>query len=127
MALYLGFPISPELQASVEESIRRVRREPPASNHRQRVTDAISEMTETGVAFFFSEMVNRMQLGSAADRVSAIALKTVRRGLHLIIERVGKALDDEQFYSPGGFSRNPPDTGGRRRVCCLSGHAGVGG
>ena len=108
MALFLGFPISLEFHARVAESIRRVRQEPPASKHRQLVTDTIIEMTETGITFFFSEMVGRMQLGSAADRVAGIALKTVRRGLHLIIERVGWALHEEQFYPLVDFLETIP-------------------
>ena len=39
-----------------------------------------------------------MRLGKGADRIVAIALKTVKSGLHFIIDRVGKGLSDEQFH-----------------------------
>ena len=98
MALYLGFPISPELHAKVEESVHRVKHAPPENSHTALVTATIIEMTDTGIEFYFTEMVGRMKLGKGADRVAGIALKTVTRGLYLIIDRVGKSLSNEQFH-----------------------------
>ena len=98
MAVYLGFPISEELHARVLESVRRVREAPPEKGHTDFVTATIIGMTDAGIGFFFSEMVGRMRLGKAADRIAAVTLKTVKGGLHLIIHKVGKGLSNEQFH-----------------------------
>lgn len=98
MALYLGYPISGELHARIEEAIRRVREEPPERNHKAFLTETIIGMTDTGVEFYLTEMVGRMRLGKAVDRIAAIALKTLKGGLHLIIDRVGREFSDEQYH-----------------------------
>ena len=97
MPVYLGFPVSPELGGAVREAIRRVREEPPATNHRALLTATIIDMTDTGIDFFAMEIVRRMALGDSIDRFVALALNTVRGGLHMIINRVGKRLDNQQF------------------------------
>lgn len=98
MALYLGFPISAALHIRVDESFRRVKEEPPEKAHTAFITETIIGMTDTGIEFYVAGLVSRMNLGKGADRIVPFAVKTVKAGLQLIIDRVGKGLSDEQFH-----------------------------
>ena len=97
MTTFVVSPLANDLADRLEEAIQLVRSDPPEKKHVPLLRDTVLEATDVTTEFFFLEVANRMKLGKWATRIVNVGLKTTRGGLHMIIKKVVKGLDDQQL------------------------------
>lgn len=92
----VAFEISAELRRRCEEAIAAVRAADEPREHLAELVEAVVELTDTGLDFYFLYPLERVGAGRVARGTAQVGVAAARRGLPTVVRRVVGSLSNGQ-------------------------------
>lgn len=99
----IAFRISAELRARTEAAVAAVRDDPGDPGRVGELVEAVLELTDTGLDYYFLEPLRRAEVGAMGTTAARLGIATAGRGIPPIVRRVISGMDEEQVLSIADF------------------------
>lgn len=94
---FLGFPLSEELTARVEEIVQDIKGTEDKRQHALKAFQVISDLSDVGLDFFFIQTLKRAGLGKIKMIAVEGAIKTGKRAILTVGKQIIKGMSNEQL------------------------------
>lgn len=94
---FLGFPLSDELTARVEEVIQDIKGTDDKRQYALKLFQAISDLSDVGLDFFFIQTLKKAGLGKIKMIAVETAIKTGKRAILTVGKQIVKGMPNEQL------------------------------
>ncbi len=103
---FVFFDISEELYQRVTDLIAELRAADDPRVYHKEVSQAVLDLVGVGFHFFFIDTLKTLKVGIVTQNTAKMGLKTLQRSMGIVIRRVVKSLNKEQFLKAAEVMEN---------------------
>ncbi|MCP4441456.1 MAG: hypothetical protein GY810_21320 [Aureispira sp.] len=94
---FLGFPLSDELAARVDEVVQDIKGSEDKRQYALKAFQVVSDLSDVGLNYFFIETLKKAGLGKIKMMAVEGAIKTGKRAILTVGKRIIKGMSNEQL------------------------------
>jgi hypothetical protein len=99
----LSFPLSEELRQQTVETLAKLRESSDRRQHIPLLSDLISELTETGLEYFFVHSLKQAGVGLIGVSTAKLGIASTSKGIPVVINRLVGLMSNDQLLAVAEF------------------------